>query len=261
MRRLVRKGKDTMGNRIEGESAPVGYAAIQNFFEERSSRADVRSKYNYVLFQDDHPELAEKRDAMEKERIGAILAPHIHKGMCVLDLGCGIGRWGEYFLTKGIRYVGMDGSAGMVERGAENLAGFTGKKLFQGYVQDFPRRLVEVGEKGEFDILLVNGVFMYLNDADFVKALHDLRDYVAPSALIYLKESMGETERLTLQQVESAELKQEYSAIYRSIAEYRKAFEETFSAPCYKRLSDGSLFASGRNRKETLDYYFVYQRI
>lgn len=58
---------EAMADRIVKESAPVGYQDIQNFFDERSARDGVKSKYNYVLFQDNHPELAEQRDAWGKK--------------------------------------------------------------------------------------------------------------------------------------------------------------------------------------------------
>lgn len=246
-----------MGERISKESVPVGYGAIQDFFEERSARDGVKSKYNYVLFQDDNPELAEKRDAWEKEKIAPYLS--VGAGKSALDLGCGIGRWGEFFLPRGVRYVGMDGSSGMVRRAEENLVAHGDKRLFQGYLQDFPRRLTEEGIAGSFDNILVNGVFMYLNDEDFLASLKSLLKYAAPACTIYLKESMGETERLTLRKVHSEALKQEYTAIYRSIAEYQKAFEEALLPDC-ECLASGPLFEEGRNRKETLDYFFVYRR-
>ncbi len=247
-----------MGDRIEKERVSVAYGDIGDFFEERSARDGVKSKYNYVLFQDDNPELAEKRDAWEKEKIAPYLS--VGAGKSALDLGCGIGRWGEFFLPRGVRYVGMDGSAGMVRRGEENLAEYPDKKLFQGYLQDFTRRLAEEGIEGPFDNILVNGVFMYLNDDDFQSSLHSLLKYAAPSCTIYLKESMGESERLTLRKVQSEALKQEYTAIYRSVEEYRKAFKEALLSQC-ECLASGPLFEEGRNRKETLDYFFVYRRL
>ena len=247
-----------METRVKGKAVDVDYGDIERFFAERSDRDGVKSKYNYVLFQDDNPELAEQRDAWEKEKIAPFL--NVAQGKKTLDLGCGIGRWGEFFLPQGVRYVGMDGSAGMVRRGEENLKEYTDKHLFQGYLQDFPTRLSEEGEEGSFDNILVNGVFMYLNDVDFHASLTNLLRYAAPSCTIYLKESMGTEERLTLRQVQSEALGQMYTAVYRSVEEYRNAYEDAFLPSC-TCLASGPLFAEGRNRKETLDYFFVYRRV
>lgn len=152
----------------------------------------------------------------------------------------------------------MDGSEGMVRRAEDNLKAYEDKKLFQGYLQDFPRRLEEEGEAKKFDNILVNGVFMYLNDDDFMKSLQNLLSYAMDSCVFYLKESMGTEERLTLRQVHSEALNQEYSAVYCSVAEYTKAFSEVLSPVC-ELLASGPLFDQGRNRKEMLDYFFVYR--
>ena len=71
---------------------------------------------------------------------------------------------------------------------------------------------------------------------------------------------MGTEERLTLRQVQSEDLGQMYTAVYRSVEEYRNAYEDAFLPSC-TCLASGPLFAEGRNRKETLDYFFVYRRV
>jgi hypothetical protein len=51
-----------MEKRIVDEKIDVNYDVIQAFFEERGSNKELSNKYNYVLFQDDNPELAVLRD-------------------------------------------------------------------------------------------------------------------------------------------------------------------------------------------------------
>ena len=53
---------------------------------------------------------------------------------------------------------------------------------------------------------------------------------------------------------------QNYSAIYRSIEEYRESFERQFGAD-FELVIEEQLFEDGlTNRKETTDYYFVWKR-
>ena len=52
--------------------------------------------------------------------------------MSVLDLGCGVGRWGEFFCPKVARYIVIDGSTKMIERAKENLSKFNNKELLVG---------------------------------------------------------------------------------------------------------------------------------
>lgn len=246
-----------MGDRIAGDRVDLDYKDVQRFFDTRGENKQLGSKYNYVLYQDDCPELAVKRDQQEKEKISQILS--LESGQRVLDIGCGIGRWGEYLLEKGLYYVGIDGSPKMIERAEENLKQYTGKNLIVGAFQKFPDHLRESGEKIPFDKIFVNGVFMYLNDRDYVQALKDIHGICAEHCELYIKESMGVEGRLTLNQIYSESLTQEYSAIYRSIEEYRESLEKEFAGD-FRMAAEGQLFADElTNRKETIDYYFVWK--
>ena len=71
---------------------------------------------------------------------------------------------------------------------------------------------------------------------------------------------MGTDCRLTLNQIYSESLSQSYSAIYRSIAEYRASLTEEFGRD-FEMVSEGRLFDKElENRKETVDYYFLWRR-
>ena len=249
-----------MGERISGDNVNIEYRDVSKFFDDRSANANYKSKYNYVIFQDDHPELAEQRDTSEKNKIGKLLS--IKNDMRILDIGCGIGRWGEYFLRQNVTYVGIDGSAGMIQLAKENLKSSpTGTyHLYTGYAQNTAELLKQHKDAALFDIILVNGVFMYLNDDDLNRTLEDIAKLAAPQCQLYLKESMGFEKRLTLKDIHSDALKQEYSAIYRSIEEYRRLFDKYFGST-FTTAKDEPLFDEGmRNRKETLDYYFILKR-
>lgn len=247
-----------MKERTIREHVDLNYDDIQKFFDDRGENDGLKSKYNYVLFQDQEPEVAIQRDQQEKEKIGKILS--LGESLRVLDIGCGIGRWGELLLEQGAYYVGIDGSGKMIERAEKNLQGYSRKKLLVGFFQDLPDILAREGEMLPFDLILVNGVFMYLNDRDFENALEDIKKAAGAQCELYIKESMGVEERLTLRQLFSESLNQYYSAIYRSVKEYRESFQSAFGAD-YVLVQEGELFpASLRNRKETVDYYFVWKR-
>lgn len=247
-----------MKDRVLRDRVDLNYEAIQKFFDDRGDNQALKSKYNYVLFQDQEPELAVRRDAQEKEKIGALLS--LQKPLRVLDVGCGIGRWGEYLLERGAYYVGIDGSAKMIERAETNLKPYGAKRLATGFFQDLLSILAELGEIEPFDLILVNGVFMYLNDVDFQRALKVVKEVGGKGSTFYIKESMGIEQRLTLNNFFSDGLKQYYSAIYRSVKEYRDSFQKAF-VPEYILVQEGALFDEElRNHKETIDYYFIWKR-
>lgn len=238
----------------------IDYDAVSQFFDERGKKEGLAHKYNYVLFQDSNPRLARQRDMQEKEKIRPFLPQNGDAKMRVLDIGCGIGRWGEALLEMGYDYVGIDGSEAMLRIANENLSAYENKKLLAGKVQEFPSVLESAGEDRPFDMVFANGIFMYLNDADFRKALQDIRLSLNDHFLLYFMESMGWMERLTLDRVHSDEMGQTYSAIYRSVNEYRRSFTEAFGKTAYP-VADGVLYGKElENQTDTVDYYFVFRR-
>jgi cyclopropane fatty-acyl-phospholipid synthase-like methyltransferase len=247
-----------MAKRIVEDKVDVNYDVIQTFFEERGLNKKLSNKYNYVLFQDDCPDLAVLRDKQEKEKVSQKL--DLKPGQRVLDIGCGIGRWGELLLEKGLYYVGIDGSPNMIERAEENLKAYFDKKLIVGIFQNFLKVLKDAGETDTFDVIFVNGVFMYLNDEDYKNALRDIHSICSDNCQLYFKESMGIEKRLTLDEIYSDSLTQNYSAIYRSIEEYRESFQKEFSGDFHLVIEEQLFAEELTNHKETIDYYFIWRR-
>ena len=58
-----------MPGRVYGKKVDIDYGDTLDFFENRGDGKELGSKYNYVLFQDDTPEIAVERDRQEKEKI------------------------------------------------------------------------------------------------------------------------------------------------------------------------------------------------
>ena len=61
---------------------------------------------------------------------------------------------------------------------------------------------------------------MYINDADLRKCYDSLADVLNEGAIVYIEESIGVNERLTLDHIWSDILKDNYDAIYRTRKEY-----------------------------------------
>ena len=58
-----------MKDRVMRDHVDLNYNDVQKFFDERGGNDELKNKYNYVLFQDQEPELAASRDKQEKEKI------------------------------------------------------------------------------------------------------------------------------------------------------------------------------------------------
>ena len=249
-----------MPGRVYGKKIDIDYGSTLDFFENRGDGKEFGSKYNYVLFQDDTPEIAVERDRQEKEKICSVL--DWGSGGTVLDIGCGIGRWGEAVLEKGWKYTGIDYSRKLLGVAEENLKGYGSMKtLLHGSFQEFKETLLKEGVEGKFQKVFINGVMMYINDADLEKGLGDVLGICSSRCQVYLKESMASDGRLTLDRFYSDSLSQDYTAIYRSTREYKGLVGRYFLDNGFVVKEEGELFEEGlRNRKETLDYYFILER-
>lgn len=248
-----------MENRISGKHVDIDYKNTLEFFNGRGVEKELKHKYNYVLFQDETPELAVLRDKQEKEKISALLS--WENGQTVLDIGCGVGRWGEEVLSKGLDYVGIDYSENLLNIAKENLGGYSNKVLLHASFQEFSQALSAGKVQDKFDKIFINGVMMYLNDIDLQKGLSDVAQACSEHCELYFKESMGVEKRLTLSDFYSDSLSQNYTAIYRSIEEYEDLMKKYFTSIGFVVVSKGELFEENlQNRKETVDYYYVLKR-
>ena len=102
---------------------------------------------------------------------------------------------------------------------------------------------------------------MYINDDDILKCLEAVNDLLVDGGVIYIKESVGKEERLTLKEFYSNELKSNYSAIYRSINEYNSLLNKKFINKYYKIVSQGETWKrEQQNRSDTTSYYWIINK-
>ena len=80
--------------------------------------------------------------------------------------------------------------------------------------------------------------------------------------IICIREPIGIIERLTLKDFYSEELQDNYNAIYRNRLELQNFFEKTLLAKGFRIREEGFLFEEDtlNNRKETAQYYFIFER-
>ena len=249
-------------HRVIGEKIAINESEVRSFFDRRCEKK-LPYLYNYVNYQDKHPELALERDRYEKETVLPLLG--LRKGSRVLDIGCGVARWATAGVLGTISdegiYVGVDYTASMLELAKKNTEAYGNCRFFCGSFQEILSVLPQELRAAKFDVVLVNGVMMYINDEDISSCLGNVNSLLAPGGIAYIKESVGFTERLTLNESYSDELTSNYSAIYRSIEEYDALLGQQLPAGEFTVLERDDMWKWNlHNRRETTAYYWIIRR-
>ena len=129
----------------------------------------------------------------------------------VLDVGCGAGAWVELFARRYGSVTGVERSGLMVEAAKERVAHLPNAQVLQGDVRaDLP--------SGPFDLIFLGGMCMYLNDADVVSLIGELKERLAEGGLVVLRESTVRKGVLVPQG--------DYQAVYRNVSLYQQLFQE-----------------------------------
>jgi SAM-dependent methyltransferase len=202
--------------RYTGTAHDISYDATLAFFESRGRTATADAPQTATMYQD--KVLAEKRDACERDTVLPLLA--LGGDERVLDIGCGYGRWAEVLLGRVGEYVGVDFSGELLK-----LA--EARRLPRSRFERLAAQDVRPGafEHPRFDLFICSGILIYLNDGDVIRLATAIAAMAEPGARVYLREPMAVTGgRLTLDRFPSAELKSEYSAVYRTPAQCHELF-------------------------------------
>lgn len=246
------------GRRIQGDTVDINQKDVRDFFVRRGKTINPRSPVTSVLYQDANPELAIQRDAQEAAKVLGLLT--LTGRECVLDVGCGIGRWAGHLGPRVLRGLGIDVSEPLVDYA--NAQPFHASWTF--VVMPAEELSVSgarsLGFAEPFDVVLLSGVCVYLNDHGLARMLRAVTGLTRPGSAIYVREPVARATRLTLKGIWSEDLQDHYSAIYRTAQEYGDVFRRLLdplrlqhSGPMY---DDDCL----NNRRETYQHFWLYER-
>ncbi|MBM5461517.1 class I SAM-dependent methyltransferase [Pseudomonas sp. P66] len=242
-----------------GEEQPkLNKESVLSFFEERAKKVKVLGPTRAVIYQDKSVGLAERRDVAEKKLLLPLL--ELTPQSCVLDAGCGTGRWAETIIPECASYVGVDVSPGLVAVAAERFKNAVNAQFSVCAVDSISPQ--HKGLERTFTHILSFGVFIYLNDDEITKALKGYASVSAPGTRIMLREPIAVKERLTLLEHFSDDMEQQYSAIYRTEAELFSLFELAFSDEHFSLRGEGDVYpdAALNNRTETKQKWFLWEK-
>lgn len=232
--------------------------AVAEFFEKRAERIAMIGPLHAVIYQDKHGDLAQRRDAAEKEKLLPLL--RLDDSRRVLDIGCGTGRWTDSLARNSAWYHGMDACEGLVAYAREHHAA-PNRRFTTGSIESFS--LGSLGESLPFDRVLCAGVLIYLNDAEVESALRCIGGVLAPMGLVLFREPMGMDQRLTISQHYSDELEQDYSAVYRTREELEAMIRSVLPETEFRLTGAGEVYDDPtlNNRSDTRQRWMLLERV
>lgn len=238
--------------RIKNEIENIDYQHTRQFFKKRADKYNADNPYSVTMYQDNNKELVKQRNQHETQKLLPFL--ELNKNSCILDLGCGIGRWADAIDTDICEYYGIDFSDELIELAQERI----NKPNYSFHVSTLTN--LEIGRK--FNVVLLIGVLMYLNDNDIISVLEQVESVCQDHAVICIREPIGLSERLTLKDFYSSELDDEYNAIYRTGDELKQIFSKTLLNKGFRIAHEGFVFDNDalNNRKETSQYFYILKR-
>ncbi|TWI02883.1 methyltransferase family protein [Luteimonas cucumeris] len=231
--------------------------AVLSFFEQRAGKVGELGPLRAVIYQDKHPDLAERRDAAEKTLIRPLL--ELSGTQRLIDIGCGTGRWVDEIAADCGFYLGIDASPSLIAH-ARRLHVSRENCAFSVASAD-ELTLDILGQQQPFDRILCAGIAIYLNDDELDRMLAGFAHIGAASARILMREPMGIGERLTIRDHYSDDLEQTYNAIYRTEGEVIDAMSPLF-AQGFAVTGSGDVYADAslNNRPETRQRWLTLER-
>ncbi|MGE6742129.1 class I SAM-dependent methyltransferase [Allorhizobium pseudoryzae] len=241
-------------SRLYDAKVDIDPSKVQKFFDDRARRE--ANSINAVMLQPEGSVIAIERDRHERE----MLLPRLDRPSKILDLGCGAGRLALHYGDGGHTYMGIDFSGELIAKGRELNAGQHDIHFAIAQVPHIDVAALPV--QPPFDVLIITGLLIYLNDEAVIRTLQLMADLAAPEALVYIRESISDiATRLTLKDFFSQELNEYYNGVYRTRAELKADFEATFLKAGFRMTDEGYAFPEHlRNRAETTQYFYRFER-
>ena len=247
-------------SRIYKQKTNINENDAKMFWNDRAKKYDANNPYVTVLLGDKNPERTQKMVEHGEKSIISLL--NITFEDTVLDVGCGVGRLAEVIIPKCSFYLGIDYAEDLIEI-AKNRIDYPGKKYAFAplAIQDIYR-----GSNGfapyddiKYSVIILSGIFACMNDDTAKLGLHNLLTIMADSCRIYYADSIGISQRLTLDNFYSDDLESSYSVIYRTEDEIMELlFPLTENG--IQLIKRGDIAEASAGNSETKWSYFVFER-
>lgn len=240
--------------RLNNKDIKISEEKVKDFFKVRAQKFEETKPYVSMLYQDKNESLAIERNEYEIKTILPKLS--LNKELTkVLDVGCGIGRWGDALKGKIKQYDGTDFSEDLLEIAR---ARFNDEKSFDFY--EIPAQSLNELEGKKYNLIIMAGVLHYINTEDIKGIFKNFEQTLEHQGEIYIRLPIALENDLVLLDEWSEELADNYNAIYRNVDFYMEIFDEVFTS--IQVVEQSMLYPENlNNRKETAQYYFILKKV
>lgn len=216
---------------------------IRDFWEGRALRYRQQSLINVSNLEAD-PDRASEKENQESKVIMEYVRPET--GQRILDLGAGHCAWSIMFSRIVAHVDAVEYAHGMLELAKQNIAehGIENIHLYHCAAQDFV-------SKWKYETVFISGLTIYLSDSELSVLLQRIKRYLPPGGRVVLRDGTGKINPFTISNRFSDELGANYSAHYRTSAQYTDWFQKNG----FVLLRDQNMFPDGsplNKRKETI---------
>jgi len=206
-------------SRIYGTQTKINTENVHAFYESRFSTENPLASVMMRANPDDG--IAELRNQNEMQVLSSLL--DLSQSYRIFDIGCGLGRWAGNLADSIALYDGIDFTQNYVTEARKLFPGAENVRFTQMSATD-----IQVDQlHPPYDLVIINGLCVYLNDEDLQPLFEAVASMVSPNPQIYFRESISIMEsRLTLKDFPSEELAVDYNAVYRTAQEYETFFQK-----------------------------------
>lgn len=192
--------------RVKEKIENIDYNETKQFFKNRAGKFRTDNPYAVTMYQDHNEKLVRERNEKEVQKLKPLL--ELNEQSRILDIGCGIGRWGDAISEKIEEYCGLDFSSDLIKI-AKSRSGKSNYFFYESAVTEIERVLSE-NKKQNYNTILLMGILMYINDEDMDIFLEQLEHQCMEQTRICIREPIGVGERLTLKDFFSEDLNDNY---------------------------------------------------
>lgn len=138
----------------------------------------------------------------------------------ILDLGAGVGQWAFRFVERGARHVtAVEYSAPLAEVGRSEA-----KRRGVDNIDFVVCPAEEYRSASTFDVVLISGLFVYLNDNQADLLVEHLPAFCHASTIVLVRDGTGIHGRHEINDRFSSHLNVNYSATYRTAGDFERMF-------------------------------------